>query len=300
MGLAPEVKLVVKRTFLEFVEKGCSQEPRFRAFTDTALFADYESSASSSQSEAGDTEDSAILPISTFSTPCLGPATDPVPLPTWADLCMADAFPWLPQATSQPESVQVCMAWMPMNTHSEVDYRNMSMSINTAQATEICMTPATSSTAATRVSDPDHPTNTTLMLRGLPETCTRDVLLGMLDHLGFAGEYDLVYVPVNFATEVGLRYAFVNAVSPASARRLWACFDGFQAWPMLCEEVCTVCWSEPHQGVSAHVERYRNSPVMHESVPESWKPALFQRGLRVPFPSPTRAIKAPKAPRNRH
>jgi len=293
--------LVVKRTFLEFVEKGCTQEPRFRAFTDTALFADYDGSASCCQSEAGETKEQvAILPMSNFSTPCQGPATDPMPVPTWADLCPVDVFPWLPQTAEAPEAVQVCMSWMPMNPQHEVDYRSLPMSLNTTWPTEPCRSPSTSSTATPRMSDPDHPTNTTLMLRGLPEMCTRDVLLRLLDHLGFAGEYDLVYVPVNFATEVGLRYAFVNAVSPASARRLWACFDGFQAWPMLCEETCTVCWSDPHQGVTAHVERYRNSPVMHESVPESWKPALFQRGLRVPFPAPTRAIKAPKAPRSRH
>ena len=28
-------------------------------------------------------------------------------------------------------------------------------------------------------------------------------------------------------------------------------------------KVCRVTWSGPHQGLAAHVERYRNSPVMH-------------------------------------
>ena len=30
-------------------------------------------------------------------------------------------------------------------------------------------------------------------------------------------------------------------------------------------QVCQVTWSGPHQGLDGHVERYRNSPVMHKS-----------------------------------
>ena len=31
-------------------------------------------------------------------------------------------------------------------------------------------------------------------------------------------------------------------------------------------QVCQMGWSGPHQGFEAHVERYRNSPVMHKSA----------------------------------
>merc|ERR1740129_2425327 len=145
---------------------------------------------------------------------------------------------------------------------------------------------------------PEHACNTTLMMRGLPAGLTRDALIMQLDRLGFAGHYDLVYMPVDFASQASLRYAFVNAVSPASARSLWARFDGLRDWGMPNDAACTVCWSDPHQGIDAHVARYRNSPVMHESVPDAWRPALFAGGLRVAFPPPTRAIKAPKVPKS--
>jgi len=59
--------------------------------------------------------------------------------------------------------------------------------------------------------------------------------------------------------------------------------------------VCEVSWSGPHQGFKAHVERYRNSPVMHRSVPDAYKPIIFQDGVRQDFPRPTRKIKAPAA-----
>lgn len=37
------------------------------------------------------------------------------------------------------------------------------------------------------------------------------------------------------------------------------------------------------------MERYRNSPVMHESVPDEYKPVILQNGLRVNFPEPSKA-----------
>jgi hypothetical protein len=46
------------------------------------------------------------------------------------------------------------------------------------------------------------------------------------------------------------------------------------------------------------VERLRNSPVMHERVPEVYKPALFVNGLAVSFPAPTRRIRAPRGRRS--
>ena len=30
----------------------------------------------------------------------------------------------------------------------------------------------------------------------------------------------------------------------------------------------------------AHVERYKNSPVMHKSVPDEYKPVIFADGVR--------------------
>ena len=35
---------------------------------------------------------------------------------------------------------------------------------------------------------------------------------------------------------------------------------------------------------------YRNSPVMHPMVPETFKPMLFVEGEKVPFPAPWIAV----------
>merc|ERR1719408_628689 len=71
-------------------------------------------------------------------------------------------------------------------------------------------------------------------------------------------------------------------------------FEGFSGWSFDSAKVCEVSWAHPHQGLSEHVERYRNSPVMHPTMPEEYKPMMFQNGIQQPFPQPTKAIKAPK------
>lgn len=138
---------------------------------------------------------------------------------------------------------------------------------------------------------------TTLMLRNIPNSYSRNMLLEVLDKEGFSGLYDLVYVPVDFGRLAGLGYAFVNFVSNDVAESARQTFHGFTRWSNTSQKVCEVSWSGPIQGLSAHIEHYRNSPVMHESVPEHYKPALFQDGLRRPFPCPTKEIRAPRVKR---
>merc|ERR1712070_1091073 len=103
----------------------------------------------------------------------------------------------------------------------------------------------------------------TIMLRKLPLTYTRTMLLDLLD-----SEDDAEF-----------------------ARQR---FQGFNQWATEDEEVCETSWSDPYQGLAANVERYRNSPVMHESVDDEHKPVVFFGGVRQAFPPPTKLIKAPK------
>jgi len=51
-----------------------------------------------------------------------------------------------------------------------------------------------------------------------------------------------------------------------------------------------------HQGLPAHIDRYRNSPVMHESVEDEYKPAVFSPGTgdRAVFPPPTKKLRVPR------
>ena len=139
----------------------------------------------------------------------------------------------------------------------------------------------------------DSQEHTTIMLRNLPNNYTRDMFLALLDEQGLAGLYNFVYLPCDFYRDANLGYAFVNLVDSEAVARAWKTFDGFSGWSLPTSKVCQVGWSGPHQGFKAHVERYRNSPVMHKSVPDTYKPVIFKNGIRKAFPRPTKKVKAP-------
>jgi len=137
---------------------------------------------------------------------------------------------------------------------------------------------------------------TTVMLRNLPNKYTRSMLIDLLISEGFGGKFHFVYLPVDFKTQAGLGYAFVDLITPYDAECVRRHFEGFSRWTMPSDKIMTVSWSHPaQQGMAVHVDRYRNSPVMHETMPDEWKPALFVNGERVPFPLPTRKVKQPRA-----
>jgi len=136
---------------------------------------------------------------------------------------------------------------------------------------------------------------TTLALRNIPKSYTRTMLLDLLDE-DFAGQYDFVYLPSDFKCLAVYGYAFVNFTSHEVAEEVREQLDGFCEWMVPHNKCLDVSWSEV-QGPEAHIDRYRNSPVMHDSVPDDARPALFESGQRVPFPLPTRRIRLPRTRR---
>lgn len=158
---------------------------------------------------------------------------------------------------------------------------------------------ATSSNESARRSESEQiDMRSTVMLRHLPNNIPRDMLLALMDSAGFKGCYDFVYMPMDFLKDVSFRYAFVNLVTHEVALRFHRHFQGFSAWPLPCStKVCDVAWSGPHQGLAAHIERFRSSPVMHEDVPEKYRPVVFSAGVRVEFPA---SLKRVRRPRMRH
>jgi len=132
------------------------------------------------------------------------------------------------------------------------------------------------------------------MLRNIPNDYTRDMFLELLDSIGFHGCYDFVYLPVDFHRKAGLGYAFVNCVSTSVAKQMREVLQGFQEWRVSSRKVCEVCWGEPLQGLQVHIDRFRNSPLMHHTVPDECRPICLTNGARVTFPSPTKRIRAPR------
>lgn len=135
---------------------------------------------------------------------------------------------------------------------------------------------------------------TTVMMRNLPNNFTRQLLIELMDAEGYAGRYNFVYLPIDLKTMVGLGYAFIDLVSHEDALSFSSHFHLTQKWTMKSDKICVVNWSDSLQGLEEHVERYRNSPVMHEEVPDECKPVLFKNGERIDFPEPTKRLRAPR------
>merc|ERR1712083_668965 len=109
-----------------------------------------------------------------------------------------------------------------------------------------------------------------------------------------AGKYNFAYLPVDFARWAGVGYAFVNFVTGTDADSARRHFQGFSSWEVRSAKTLEVSWSHPVQGLEENIKRYRNSPVMHELVPDSVRPVLFQEGKRAEFPEPTKKIRPPR------
>jgi hypothetical protein len=143
----------------------------------------------------------------------------------------------------------------------------------------------------------DSAEKTTVMVRNIPNNYTRELLIELLDAHGAKPHYNMVYLPIDFASNAGFGYAFVNFVAQRDAEAFMDRVQGFRSWSVSSEKILEATWSSAHQGIESHIARYRNSPVMHASVPDEQRPALFRDGVRVPFPAPTKKLKAPR-PRN--
>jgi hypothetical protein len=134
---------------------------------------------------------------------------------------------------------------------------------------------------------------TTCMIRNIPESYTRQSLLELIDSNGFTRQYHLVYLPMDFKNKINLGYAFVDFTSGEVAQEFFDSLSGFCDLGFSAEKMCEVSWSTV-QGYHAHIERYRNSPVMHSVVPDDFKPVLFVNGQPAPFPEPTKRVSMPR------
>lgn len=151
---------------------------------------------------------------------------------------------------------------------------------------------------ATAQESGDHECHrTSLLLRNLPDSLTRSKLFGLLRGQGLAVNVDFMYLPTDLKTKEHFGYAFVNFTTSEAAEKCLERMQGFSNWGSNSENICEVSWCTNHsrdQGLDAHIERYRNSRIMHESIDDEHKPALFRNGSRIPFPRPTRPIRAPR------
>jgi hypothetical protein len=129
---------------------------------------------------------------------------------------------------------------------------------------------------------------TTIMLKNLPNNLNRDGLLELVNAAGFQTKCDFLYLPIDSKSDANLGYAFLNLVDAHTAQAFWSAFDGFQSWggDRCSNKVCRLEWSQL-QGYDAHVQRYRNSPLLRDGSSDKRRPILLNRGQRISFPKPS-------------
>jgi len=135
---------------------------------------------------------------------------------------------------------------------------------------------------------------TTLKLENLPKELTQEQLLATIDRLGFSGSYNFVFMPTEWATWENYGHAIIKLTRHSWGLALAAHLHEFEEWGIAdscSSEKCSVKWSLPMQGLTEHVENYRNDPAMHESVDDRLRPMLFRDGWRLAFPPPTRSLR---------
>lgn len=120
-------------------------------------------------------------------------------------------------------------------------------------------------------------------MRNIPTAFTRSTLVQLLDKHGLEGEYNMVYLPMDRFRKKSKGFAFVNFENRAGAKRCMSLFEGFQNWGSLSKKVCTVEWGERQGDLQSQVLTYGNGAILRDDVPEEFKPALFRRGVQVPY-----------------
>lgn len=102
--------------------------------------------------------------------------------------------------------------------------------------------------------------NTTLMIRNIPNQCTRKIFLEELDNAGLKGLYDFVYVSMDRNTRWNVGYAFVNLISMEAVALCTKKFAGHRLSRFPQSKIITV--SPAHmQGLKNNLSHYRDSAV---------------------------------------
>ncbi|KAI9049332.1 hypothetical protein LZ554_007176 [Drepanopeziza brunnea f. sp. 'monogermtubi'] len=112
---------------------------------------------------------------------------------------------------------------------------------------------------------------TTVMLRNIPNKVDQAMLKSMMDESSF-GQYDFMYLRIDFSNNCNVGYAFINFVDPlhiiefvrARSNQKWKKFQS--------EKVAEVSYATI-QGRDCLIQKFRNSSVMLE--PAHYRPKLF-------------------------
>lgn len=128
---------------------------------------------------------------------------------------------------------------------------------------------------------------TTVMLRNIPNRYSRDMLTERLNET-YKGQYDFVYLPIDFNSKCNVGYAFINFRNSSTASVFTQEFHGKRTKHVLpgfsSAKVCEVSYARV-QGRDANMENLRDEKFVEKlnEKPE-WQPLFFdEEGEAIPF-----------------
>jgi len=133
----------------------------------------------------------------------------------------------------------------------------------------------------------DQFTYTTVMLRNIPNRYSRDMLAERLDQ-SLRGQYDFLYLPIDFSSKSNVGYAFINFRSPVSCMRFIEEFNGKRTKQVLskysCNKICEVTFAKV-QGRDANMENLHDDKFVQKLIERpDWQPVFFDaNGSKIPF-----------------
>ncbi|KAI1314857.1 hypothetical protein EDD11_001633 [Mortierella claussenii] len=129
---------------------------------------------------------------------------------------------------------------------------------------------------------------TTFMIRNIPNKYTQPMLVECINETHF-GQYDFLYLRMDFKNKCNVGYAFINFISTdvvasfveQHVGKKWSRFNS--------DKICSLSYAAV-QGRQALIDKFRNSSVMNEDP--SYRPKIFYTsgpniGEEEPFPQPT-------------
>eukprot|EP00397_Hematodinium_sp_SG-2012_P037745 GEMP01040955.1.p1 GENE.GEMP01040955.1~~GEMP01040955.1.p1 ORF type:complete len:413 (+),score=101.21 GEMP01040955.1:259-1497(+) len=172
-----------------------------------------------------------------------------------------------------------CLSAASTRTNETPEQARTQLSANTAEQTRTQESVNTAEDGSKQESP-----KTTLMLRGLPNKYTREMVLEEIAKRGLMKDINFFYLPIDLRQKCNVGYCFLNVVSEAAAERFRTAFEGTKMEQVKSTKKCAVSEGKV-QGLAANIEAYRNSAVMSMSV--EFHPLIFINGEPEPFPAPT-------------
>lgn len=115
---------------------------------------------------------------------------------------------------------------------------------------------------------------TTVILRNIPNNCSRAKLLDAVFECGFAGTFDFFYLPCDYDTGANKGYAFLNFKLPMTAKSFEMAFQGkrlrgFKSQKILLVEIASV------QGFQANYDHFQNNNRMLTNLDPEFQPLFI-------------------------